>query len=60
MINNIKNSNLKNKYEANIKNLIIKNVSNVTNQIISMERYETKKLNTSTLDEIVGYRYNGF
>ena len=35
---------------------------NVANQTIAIERYQTKKLNMSTLDKIVSkrYRYNGF
>ena len=37
-------------------------VENVANQLIEIERYETKKLNMSALDEIVGKRnrYDGF
>ena len=37
-------------------------VENVANQLIEIERYETKKLNMSALDEIVGKRnrYGGF
>ena len=34
-----------------------KKVQSLTNQITAIERYETKKLNMSTLDEIVGKRY---
>ena len=39
-----------------------KEVQSLTNQITAIDRYETKKLNMSTLDEIVGkrYRHNGF
>ena len=39
-----------------------KEVQSLTNQITVIERYETKKLNRSTLDEIVGkhYRHDGF
>ena len=36
-----------------MRNVIVKKVSSVTNQTISIKRYETKKLNTSTFDEIV-------
>ena len=32
-------------------------VQSLTNQITAIERYETKNLNMSTLDEIVGKRY---
>ena len=41
-------------------------VQSVTNQTTAIERYETKKLNMSTVDEIVDkivdkrYRYDGF
>ena len=52
----MKNSDLKRKYEANMKNIITKTVSSVTNQIIAIE---TKKLKMSTLArrKIVGERY---
>ena len=58
----MKNSNQMKNYEANMKNVIVKYFSSVTNQIIAIERYETKKLNMSTLVEIVDkrYRYYGF
>ena len=34
-----------------MKNVNAKNFSSVTNQITAIERYETKKLNMSTLDK---------
>ena len=40
-----------------MKNVIAKKVSCATNQIKAMERYETTKLNMSTLDEIVDERF---
>ena len=60
----MKNSNLmKKKYKANMGNLIAKKVSSASiPKIIAIEGYVTKKLNMSTLGEIVGerYRYDGF
>ena len=58
----MRNSDLNKKYEAIMKNVIAKKVSSVTNQILAIERYETKKLNTSILDKIIDkrYRYDGF
>ena len=40
-----------------MKNVNAKNFSSVTNQITAIERYETKKLNMSTLDKIAEWRY---
>ena len=40
-----------------MRNVIVKKASSATNQIIAIERSQTKKLNMSTLDEIVDERY---
>ena len=40
-----------------MKNVIGKKVSSLTNQIIEIELYETKKLNMSTSDELAAERW---
>ena len=40
-----------------MKNVIGKKVSSLTNQIIVIERYETKTLNMSTSDELAAERW---
>ena len=58
----MRNSDLKKNYEAIMKIVIAKEVSSVTNQILAMERYKPKKLNTSIMNKIIDkrYRYDGF
>ena len=55
----MKNSNQMKNYEANMKNVIVKYFSSVTNQITAIERYETKKLNMLVpwTKSLVGKRY---
>ena len=43
-----------------MKNVIDNKPPSVTNQTVGIERSETKKLNMSTLDEVVGYSYDIF
>ena len=55
---------LKTKNTANLllykRNVIAKKVQSLTNQNTAIERYETKQLNPSILDEVVDKRYHGF